>query len=278
MGKCSASRTPPSMDDQRAPKRLRPLCVVPPDPHPLLQFAKLGLFSTLLLVFSPYLAYIGFKKKNNVLDVWAMSRRPSVKNDPEYQEPSLIDSFWSTSVGRIYIDAVEYQLREGYCGPATLRCILKTLIPLGKLKMEEIPDATSGPMTAKAFALKMDQSSRGQTSSSVVLGSEGYQTFKAAIKLSNDPGHRVAINFLRSPLFGSPGLVLLPANFMKVFFGGHFSVIVGFDEKKDLVAVFDVNHTYGGLYLINSKRLFESINTFDLQSGEERGLVVVKIQ
>jgi Phytochelatin synthase len=256
---------------------VRPRCLVPPEPSLLTVYGKATLFSTVLVVFSPYLLYTFVRKKDDYMAVWRKSAVPSIKNERTYQDVQLINKMWSTTVGKTYLEAVEYQIREGYCGLATMRCILKSLVLMGKLSPESVPPATSGPMTVKKFAARIDEQSKGATSSRVVLGSEGYEAFLQAIKLSNQPNYRVAINFLRSPLFSAPSPVVFPLNFMKTFFGGHFSVIVGYLESEDVVGVFDVNASYGGLYLVSSRRLFDAVDTLDLQSGEPRGLVVSSI-
>ena len=60
------------------------------------------------------------------------------------------------------------------------------------------------------------------------------------------------------------------------FFGGHFSPIVGYLEDENLVAVFDVNHEYS-IYLVDPRRLYDSVATHDITSGESRGYVVMEV-
>lgn len=98
-----------------------------------------------------------------------------------------------------------------------------------------------------------------------------------AIKKSNDLNFRIAVNFLRSPLWGFNAPWLWPKNFMLGLLGGHFSLIVGYMEDKDLVAIQDVNHNYGGIYLIKSQRLYDAVNTYDFSVGKIRGLVAVEL-
>ena len=81
---------------------------------------------------------------------------------------------------------------------------------------------------------------------------------------------------IRSPLFGFKKPAFFPYNFLLGLFGGHFSPIVGYMVKEDLVAVFDVNHEYG-VYLLSSRRLYDSVNTFDFTSKQTRGLVLTEL-
>lgn len=240
-------------------------------------YGKAILISTILLTCSPYLLFTFVRKRDDYMAVWRKCAVPSIKSERNYQDVALINKMWNSSVGKLYLEAVEYQKQEGYCGLATMRSILKSLVLMGKLNPESVPPATSGPMTVKKFASRIDEQSKGATVSKVVLGSEGYEAFLQAIKLSNNPNYRVAINFLRSPLFSAPSPIIFPLNFVKTFFGGHFSLIVGYDESEDVVGVFDVNASYGGLYLVNSRRVFDAVDTLDLQSGEPRGLVVSSV-
>jgi hypothetical protein len=153
-----------------------------------------------------------------------------------------------------------------------MRNILKS-IP--GMNLNDLPAARPGPATAEIFAASIDQFSQGRTISRVVLGSEGYPEFRKALLLANNPSYRVALNFLRSPLFGIKRF--LPFDFIMGIRGGHFSVIVGYLENQDLVAVFDVNHAYGP-FLVNSKRLFDAVNSIDMSSNQTRALIVSEIK
>ena len=46
--------------------------------------------------------------------------------------------------------------------------------------------------------------------------------------------------------------------------------------KYEQVAVFDVNHNYG-TFLVDSYRLFDAVNTFDLLANSYRGLILTEI-
>ena len=38
-----------------------------------------------------------------------------------------------------------------------------------------------------------------------------------------------------------------------------------------------MNHTYGGVYLVSTQRLYEAVNTIDITTNATRGLVIVNI-
>ena len=80
---------------------------------------------------------------------------------------------------------------------------------------------------------------------------------------------------LNSPLFGVNEPKFAPINWILAFFGGHFSPVVGFFEDVNLVAIFDVNHTYS-TFFVTPERFYEAIHTFDVTSGKARGLVVTE--
>jgi hypothetical protein len=98
----------------------------------------------------------------------------------------------------------------------------------------------------------------------------------------NDPNCRIALNYLRPALVGFKIPKILPANFLLSLMSGHFSPIIGMlDESKEsecLIAVFDVNHAYGGTYLVPSRMLYESVKAHDLMTGRSRALVVIKMK
>jgi hypothetical protein len=86
----------------------------------------------------------------------------------------------------------------------------------------------------------------------VIPGSDGYAAFVAALRLANDPSrYRVGANFLRGALFGTPGAT--PAATLLGLLAGHFSPIIAFLEREDLVLVFDVNHKFGA-FLVPTRR------------------------
>jgi hypothetical protein len=175
--------------------------------------------------------------------------------------------------------ALEYQKREGYCSSATQRCILRSI---QNFPRERIPPAKFGPSNPSAVAESLNAilgNALCRVEAHVVAGSEGYAAFREAIsKANNHEEYRIAVNFLRSALFGMPEPTWLPSSYLMSLVGGHFSPVIGFLEAEDLVVVFDVNHQYG-FYLCPSRKLFDAVNTKDISSrnGGTRGLVVARV-
>ena len=84
-----------------------------------------------------------------------------------------------------------------------------------------------------------------------------------------------SISPIISPLFGIKEPTFVPINWILAFFGGHFSPVVGYFEDVNLVAIFDVNHTYS-TFFVTPERFYDAIHTFDVTSGKARGLVVTE--
>lgn len=235
----------------------------------------LTLVNIVAVIASPYLLYIALKKSDIVRRVIINARKISIKDTVNYKNEEMLLRVWSLPVGKLYFDAVEYQKTEGWCCSTTIRSVLKS-IP--SIKAQHIPESKGGPATVNEFASKMDSGERlNILRSTVFLGSEGYENFLACMKDKvNNTKYRVAVNFLRSSLFGFKKPFWFPMNFILGFLGGHFSPIVGYLEVENLVAVFDVNHEYS-VYLVDARRLYDSIATFDIMSGLSRGYVVTEI-
>ncbi|OQR99664.1 hypothetical protein THRCLA_21799 [Thraustotheca clavata] len=251
------------------------LCYTEPlHPAPRSAFDRIRralLVTVLSILIPPYLAYAYLFQRSFIDPIMSAAKRESIKLDPKYKNPDLLKRIWSTKVGKIYLESdLEYQCQEGYCSSATMRNILKSI------GISSLPPPRSGASTPLKYAQAIDKASNGQTTSSIVYGSEGYEAFMCTVKKANDPNYRVAVNFLRSPLFGITQPSYLPINFVLALFGGHFSVIVGYLEDEDLVAVFDVNHTYGP-YLVDSKRLYDAVNSYDKMANNTRALIVSQV-
>jgi len=265
------------MRNDEAKKGERPSPPIPPSPSALSTVIRSTLFTGLFTILSPYFVYLAATKWNVIRDVYIKANRKSILEDDASGDDKLVDKLWTLPVASQYFSAVEYQYAEGYCGLATMRCMLKSLVSSSKkITGEMVPEPKRGPMTVTTFSSRIDEQAKGNLKSEVVLGSDGYDKFLEVVKKANDPKVRIACNFLRSPLFGFSGTLLLPMNIMKTFFGGHFSPLVGYLEHEDLVAVFDVNANYS-LYLVPSKRLYDAVNTYDVQSGSCRGLVISQV-
>ncbi|KAJ3302805.1 hypothetical protein HDV03_004556 [Kappamyces sp. JEL0829] len=205
--------------------------------------------------------------------ILAAMAKPSIKETAEYQNKELLALVWKLPVALLYLKGtLEYQPREGFCAPSTVRNILKSIPHFDQARL---PDLVHGPSLPAKVAKQID--GFGVTTSRVVYGKLGYDAFMAAIRKANDPNYRLAVNFLRGPLFGPNEAWLAPMSHLMGFAAGHFSPIVGYLEDLDLVAIFDLNHNYG-LFLVDSQRLFTAVNTLDFLSGTSRGIVVCRVQ
>ncbi|CAK4077752.1 unnamed protein product [Aphanomyces euteiches] len=225
------------------------------------------------VVGGPMLLFLYIFKREALMSILKYASVESIKKQPKYQDKTLWQRVWDSPVGQLYLKGgLEYQLREGYCMPSTLRNILRSIPTISS---DAIPPAKAAPSTADNYATKID--AIGYTTSRVVYGSDGYEAFVEALQHANDPQYRVAVNFLRSPIFGAGAPWFLPHNLLLALVGGHFSFVVGYLPDEDLVAVFDVNHTYGP-FLVPTRRLFNAVSAHDLQSGKSRALVVSKLK
>ncbi|CAJ1934709.1 unnamed protein product [Cylindrotheca closterium] len=217
---------------------------------------------------------------------------------PEYQDKELIRQLWKKESARPYIDgdALEYQKREGYCNSATIRCTLKSF---PGYPTEKIPPQKSEPADPEKWQGMSawdtandndgDESPSGNGSTAkrsanleMFPGSCSFPEFLTAIKRGlEDPNCRVVLNYLRPVLFGFAVPWWLPANMCLALVGGHFSPVVGMVETEKyrndnpLIGVFDVNHKYGGAYLVPAKTLFRSVQLMDVSSQKPRAMILV---
>ncbi|RHX97123.1 hypothetical protein DYB25_012252 [Aphanomyces astaci] len=228
-----------------------------------------------IVIGVPVLVYLHLFKPDVVTSALTPASLRSIQQTQghvHFKDPVLLQRAWALPTGQLYLQGqLEFQRREGYCAPTTLRNVLKS-IP--SVPLELIPEAKAGPLTAQQFKTKLD--AIGHTTSTLVYGGAGYDLFLAAIKRSNDPDYRVAINFLHPALFGMDGPSFLPHVMLLAILGGHFSNIIAYLETEDLVVVFDVNEDFGP-YLVPSKRVYDAVRAIDIQSGVARALVVSEL-
>jgi Phytochelatin synthase len=252
------------------------IVVDPPHPPSIAMHTRMlqyGFMTVIGFIALPYIGYLAATEWNIFSDIFVKASKDSIKKRAEYKDARIISRIWRTDAGQHYVNAVEYQKREGYCCRTTQRCVLKS-IP--QLPPDLIPEEKRGPSTIEKYAEFIDECTKGATKSTVVLGTEGFDAFMSTIKRVNDPNVRVSANFLRSPIFGFNKPVFLIHNILLGLFGGHFSPIVGYLEDANLVCVFDVNHNYGP-FMVTPQRLYDAVATFDVTSGKSRGLVVTEI-
>ena len=204
-----------------------------------------------------------------------------------YQDTSLLKQLWTLSSAQVYIDNVEYQIKEGYCGSATMLCILRSF----GLSSDMLPPQKRGETKPEKWCTHITQIAKEidekmNLETTIIKGDVSYDEFVTQLKdgLAND-NVRIACNFLRSALMGFEKARYIPTHLILSLLGGHFSPILGIVEhisndeqqsKVEYLAIFDTNHKYGGVYFVPVKRLYESVKTVDLGSNKHRAIILVE--
>ena len=222
----------------------------------------------------------------------------SISNGWYYQNETLLSRLWSQPSARAYVGALEYQVREGYCGSATRRCILRSF----GLSPDGIMEQTRGESKPEGWCegiAKDAKDSYGLNLSTRILRPDDdmtYDEFVSTLRLSlSNTNIRVACNFLRSGLMGFERVRYVPIYMIAALFFGHFSPIIGIIERNDndnggggisnntdeyddypFVAIFDTNHKYGGVYLTPARKLYNSVKAIDISSNTHRAVVFVE--
>lgn len=197
-----------------------------------------------------------------------------VMNGWYFQNVTLLKKLWTLKSAQVYmnnvnsnnnINILEYQVREGYCGSATQRCILKSLgytspsiIGIEQIGGESKPELwcehvklmTSSTTTSTSASESNGTNSAtatNDTTEQVVMDSENnkyyiettivygsnvtYTQFKSILQTAlSNPNVRIACNYLRSALTGFEldGLWKYhPLLILLKLYGGHFSPILG---------------------------------------------------
>lgn len=192
---------------------------------------------------------------------------PSIEQRADYRESNLMRQAWALPVASAYRRAgFDYQSNPSFCGPASVANLLRSTgvatdqekvidgtrfepwfgVLLGGLTIDELGQLTSEKL-GKQVAIVRDPS---------------LAEFRGWLRRANDPALRIIVNFHRGPLFGRGH--------------GHFSPILGYLEREDLVLVGDVNRDYKP-FLVSSERLWRATDTVDRETGKERGLIVARV-
>lgn len=177
-------------------------------------------------------------------------------------------------------------MREGYCGSATQRCILRSF----GLSWDTLPPQKSGDSNPDKWCphttqIAKDQSKDNESielSTRIIPGDVSYDEFLSTLRegLANK-NVRIAANFLRSALTGFEKVRYVPCHFIVAMYGGHFSPILGIieneeDKNNPFVAIFDTNHKYNGVYFVPAKRLYDAVRAIDLTANKHRAIVLVE--
>jgi hypothetical protein len=205
-----------------------------------------------------------------------------------FQDKDLLTKLWEMDSAKAYLDEqgepqLEYQLREGYCGSATQRCVLKSL---GYKNIRAQKGGESKPQIWCEHVIEVARESmhggesKDELETTIVEG-VSYEEFLKTIRdgLANKDC-RIACNFLRPALMGFMGWRIFPMNFLLGLMGGHFSPILGVlddvpNVDSPLVAIWDTNHKYNGAYFVPAKRLYEAVHAVDLSAHKHRALILV---
>jgi len=203
-----------------------------------------------------------------------------------YQDTSLLKQLWTLSSAQAYIDNVEYQIKEGFCGSATMLCILRSF----GLASDTLPPQKRGETKPEKWCKHITQIAKETESdnmnleTTIIKGDVSYNEFVSQLKegLAND-NVRIACNFLRSALMGFEKVRYVPTHLILSLLGGHFSPILGIvehvgeeEKQEEYVAIFDTNHKYGGVYFVPMKRLYQAVRTIDLGSNKHRAIILVE--
>jgi hypothetical protein len=190
----------------------------------------------------------------------------SIEQDSRFRDPRLMQAAWSLPVARAYArGGFEYQANPSFCGPTSVADLMKS-IGRPTDQRQAIAGTRYNPMFGILVGgLTIDQLADilGQRLAAPVqiVRDPTLEQFRSWMRRANDPGLRIIVNFHRGPMFGRGH--------------GHFSPILGYLEKEDLVLVGDVNRSYRP-YLVSSERLWRAAETVDSATGKDRGLIVAR--
>jgi hypothetical protein len=198
---------------------------------------------------------------------------------------ALLKQLWkSCPSAHHYRYVLEYQPREGYCSLTTQRCLLKSF---ESFPLHLVPEKKAGASNPDKWRTQLEEMVVADGTAhipdiDIVRGDVSYTTFLETLQTSlKDENSRVAINYLRPALVGFRRPKWIPSHYVLGMFGGHFSPIVGIlpgnGYQDPLVAVFDVNHKYGGTYFVPASRLYESVKALDVSTRQSRALIVLKM-
>lgn len=191
----------------------------------------------------------------------------SIETDARYRDPRLMRSAWSLPVARAYAaGGFEYQANQSFCGPTSVADLLKSIGRRTDQK-QAIAGTRYNPVGGFLIrGLTLDQLAdilaQRLGHPVQVVRDPSLEGFRGWMRRANDPGQRIIVNFHRGPMFGRGH--------------GHFSPVLGYLEREDLVLVGDVNASYRP-YLVSSERLWRAMDTVDTDTGKERGLIVARV-
>jgi hypothetical protein len=188
---------------------------------------------------------------------------PSIKAEPTYQDPALLERAWALPVAATYRERLFFQPNGSACGPTSVANVQRSL-GNSQASVDSVLDGTGKCWGGICFmGLSLDELAevaRHATGRKVTLLRDlSLAQFREELRHVNDPSRRYIVNFQRAPLFAQGG--------------GHHSPIAGYLEPEDLVLVLDVNDKFKP-WLVKSERLFRAVDTAD--TGKKRGLLRIE--
>lgn len=251
--------------------------LLPPQPPPRTLLFRIKRFVMVYIVMQsciPLILLVRCLKKTlscaDIVHLYNLVSTATGKKNLIY-DAALIEKACAHASAAPYATALEYQKSEGYCAPATLRCILKSLA----FPKHLLPPPSFGASEPDRWCDAIQALGGPALRSDIVRGDEGYDAFLRAVRKVNDPRSRVAINYLRRALVGFEWPRFVPVHFVFGLIGGHFSpVLAVLEEDVPLVAVFDVNEKFG-LHLVPAPLLYEAVRAKDASTGKSRAVIVV---
>jgi len=204
-----------------------------------------------------------------IAGAWFWATPPdSIQRLSSYQDQALLRQAWSLPVARRYGPfGYVYQSDASVCGPTSIADVLRSE---GRPLNPQVVMRGTHFLTVFGYlpgGLTLDQEAsilRLRSGEPVtVLRGLSLAQFRSEIAHSNDQSRRYIVNFARAALFGRGH--------------GHFSPVLGYLIKNDLVFVGDVNADFGP-WLVPTARLYSAQDSIDPESGAKRGLLWVKAQ
>lgn len=187
---------------------------------------------------------------------------PSIEHSRIFRDPAMMKLAWEMPVASRYRRAFEFQHNQSVCGPTSIADVLRSV---GRPLTQEqvLTGSPKRPWFGYLLGgLTLDQVgdllARRSGQRVVVLRNLNLDRFRGRMVLLNDPRHRVIANFHRGPLFGRGH--------------GHFSPLLAYLPRQDLVLVGDVNPSFRP-FLVDTARLWKAVNTTDPETRRSRGLV-----
>ncbi len=190
----------------------------------------------------------------------------SIERTATYQNEALLARAWSLPVARLYgPEKYLFQQNPSFCGPTSIADLLRSegrpADPNSVLDgsgIRQVAGILPGGLTLDQEAEVLERDTGKHVT---VLRDLSLDAFRAEMAKANDPSRRLIVNFTRGPLFGRGH--------------GHFSPVLGYFAREDLVFVGDVNANYRP-WLVPTSRLYEAQNTIDASSHAKRGLLEVE--